>query len=248
MDQIPREVALITGGSRGIGRAIALQLARDGYEIAFCYRQAHAAAQEVEAEIRQLGRRVYQQACDVSDFAAVQRFLQATYDELGPPLVVVNSAGIINDNPLVLMDPEVWRTVLSTNLDGVFNVCRSSVFNLMKRKSGCVINISSVAGVYGYASQTNYSASKAGIVGFSKALAKELGPFGIRVNVVAPGAIDTEIIGEVNPKMMQRTISSIPLGRIGEAQEVADLVSFLVSERARYITGQVIQIDGGIVI
>src|SRR5437773_10852168 len=106
MDQIPREVALITGGSRGIGRAIALQMARYGYEIAFCYRQAHAAAQEVEAEIRRLGRRVYQQACDVSDFAAVQSFMQATCEELGPPLVVVNSAGIINDSPLVLMDPE----------------------------------------------------------------------------------------------------------------------------------------------
>lgn|SRR5262245_4552705 len=248
MDQLPREVALITGGSRGIGRSIALQLARDGYNIAFCYRQAHAAAQEVEAEIRRLGGRVSQQACDVCDFAAVQSFLQATNEELGPPLVVVNSAGIIKDNPLVLMDSEAWHAVLSTNLDGVFNVCRSSVFNMMKHKRGCIINISSVAGVYGNASQTNYSASKAGIVGFSKALAKELGPFGIRVNVVAPGAIATEITGMVNPKMMERIISSIPLRRIGEAQEVADLVSFLVSERARYITGQVIQIDGGIVI
>ena len=125
---------------------------------------------------------------------------------------------------------------------------RSAVFNLMKRKGGCIVNIASVAGVYGYATQTNYSASKAGVIGFSKALAKELGPYNIRVNVVAPGAIDTEIIKDVAPKMIERIVSSIPMRRIGQAQEVADLVAFLASERARYVTGQTIQIDGGIVI
>lgn len=242
------EIALVTGGSRGIGRAIALQLAMDGYDISFCYRQAADAAMEVEREILQLGRRVHQQRCDVADLDAVRAFVQATEDKLGSPRVVINSAGIIKDNPLVLMEEETWHTVVATNLDGVFNVCRSTVFNLMKRKSGCIINISSVAGVYGYATQTNYSASKAGVIGFSKALAKELGAFGIRVNVVAPGAIDTEIIEDVDPKMMEKIISSIPLRRIGHAQEVADLVSFLVSNRATYITGQVVQIDGGIVI
>ena len=241
-------IALVTGGSRGIGRAIALQLATDGYDVSFCYRQAAEAAMEVEKKILQLGRRVYHRRCDVADFAAVREFVLATEDNLGPPRVVINSAGIIKDNPLVLMESEAWDVVVSTNLDGVFNVCRSTVFNLMKRKSGCIINISSVAGVYGYATQTNYSASKAGVIGFSKALAKELGSLGIRVNVVAPGAIDTEIIKEVDPKMMEKIISSIPLRRIGHAQEVADLVSFLVSDKASYITGQVIQIDGGIVI
>lgn len=241
-------IALVTGGSRGIGRAIAVQLATDGYDVSFCYRQAAEAAMEVEKKIVQLGRRVYHGCCDVADFAAVREFVQATEDNLGAPRVVINSAGIIKDNPLVLMENEAWDVVVSTNLDGVFNVCRSTVFNLMKRKRGCIINISSVAGVYGYATQTNYSASKAGVIGFSKALAKELGSLGIRVNVVAPGAIDTEIIKEVDPKMMDKIISSIPLQRIGHAQEVADLVSFLVSDKASYITGQVIQIDGGIVI
>lgn len=241
-------IALVTGGSRGIGRAIALQLAMDGYDVSFCYRQAAEAAMEVEKKILQLGRRVYHRCCDVADFVAVREFVQATEDNLGPPQVVINSAGIIKDNPLVLMENEAWDVVISTNLNGVFNVCRSTVFNLMKRKRGCIINISSVAGVYGYATQTNYSASKAGVIGFSKALAKELGSLGIRVNVIAPGAIDTEIIKEVDPKMMEKIISSIPLRRIGHAQEVADLVSFLVSDKAGYITGQVIQIDGGIVI
>jgi len=242
------KVALVTGGSRGIGRAIALQLATDGYDVSFCYRQAAEAAMEVEKKILQLGRRVYHQCCDVAVFTAVREFVQATEENLGAPRVVINSAGIIKDNPLVLMENETWDAVVSTNLDGVFNVCRSTVFNMMKRKRGCIINISSVAGVYGYATQTNYSASKAGVIGFSKALAKELGSLGIRVNVVAPGAIDTEIIKDVDPKMIDKIISSIPLRRIGHAQEVADLVSFLVSDKASYITGQVIQIDGGIVI
>ena len=242
------DIAMVTGGSRGIGRAVAIQLAIDGYDISFCYRQAADAALEVEKKILELGRRVYHQQCDVADLAAVRAFVQATEDKLGPPQVVINSAGIIKDNPLVLMEEETWKAVIATNLDGVFNVCRSTVFNLMKRKSGCIINISSVAGVYGYATQTNYSASKAGVIGFSKALAKELGSMGVRVNVVAPGAIETEIIEDVDPKMMEKIISSIPLRRIGQAQEVADLISFLVSKRASYITGQVIQIDGGIVI
>lgn len=240
--------ALVTGGSRGIGRAIALQLARDGFDIAFCYRQAEDAAREVEREILGLGRRTFRRPCDVGDFAAVRAFVAAVDEELGPPEVAVNSAGVISDSPLVLMEPETWRLVLSTNLDGVFNVCRSVVFNLMKRKSGCIVNIGSVAGVYGYGSQANYSASKAGVIGFSKALAKELGPYSVRVNVVAPGAIDTEIIKDVAPKMIERIVSGIPMRRVGQAQEVADLVSFLASDRARYVTGQTIQIDGGIVI
>jgi 3-oxoacyl-[acyl-carrier protein] reductase len=240
--------ALVTGGSRGIGRAIALQLARDGFDLAFCYRQAQDAAREVEEEILRLGRRAFQRPCDVGDFAAVRAFVGAAEEELGPPEVVVNSAGIISDSPLLLMEPETWRAVLSTNLDGVFNVCRSVVFNLMKRKGGCIVNIGSVGGVYGYATQSNYSASKAGVIGFTKALAKELGPYNVRVNVVAPGAIDTEIIKDVAPKKIERIVSSIPMRRVGQAQEVADLVSFLASDRARYITGQTIQIDGGIVI
>lgn len=237
---------MVTGGSRGIGRAVVLQLAQDGYDIAFCYLRSNEAAKEVAREVEACGRRVFQQPCDVADFSAVQQFIQAAEKELGPLSVVVNSAGIIRDSPLVFLEPEAWRAVLATNLDGTYNVCRNVIFGFMKRKSGCIVNLSSVAGVYGNASQTNYSASKSGIISFSKALAKEVGSFGIRVNVVAPGAIDTEMIRHLKSEQMDRMLSAIPLRRIGQACEVGYLVSFLVSDRARYITGQTIQIDGGL--
>jgi 3-oxoacyl-[acyl-carrier protein] reductase len=243
-----RPVALVTGASRGIGRAIALQLGRDGYDIAFCYRSSEGAAADVEATLRGYGCRVLRQQCDVSDFEAVQGFVGVIEKTLGPLSLVVNCAGIARDNPLVLMDPKGWKEVLAANLDGIFNVCRSAVFGFMKRKRGCIINISSVAGVYGNPTQTNYSASKAGIIGFSRALAKEVGGYGIRVNVVAPGFIVTEMTSRLGPRVSERMMSSIPLKRFGDTQEVADLVSFLASERAGYITGQTIHVDGGIVL
>jgi 3-oxoacyl-[acyl-carrier protein] reductase len=243
-----KPVALVTGASRGIGRAIALQLGRDGYDVAFCYRSSHEAAAEVEAALRGYGCRVLCQPCDVTDFEAVQQLVQQTEKTLGPLALVVNCAGIVRDNPLVLMDPKGWKDVIAANLDGIFNVCRTAVFGLMKRKRGCIINISSVAGVYGNPTQTNYSASKAGIIGFSRALAKEVGAYGIRVNVVAPGFIVTEMTSRLDARVSDRMMSSIPLKRFGDTQEVADLVSFLASERAGYITGQTIHVDGGIVL
>jgi len=236
----------VTGGSRGIGRAIVQQLAADGYDVAFCYRQSSGAAEEVARQVQEHGRRVFQQACDVADFSAVQHCLQEAEQALGPLSVIVNAAGIIRDSPLVLMDEEAWHAVIATNLTGTFNVCRNVIFNFMKRKSGCIVNLSSVAGVYGNPGQTNYSASKSGIISFSKALAKEVGSFGIRVNVVAPGAIDTEMVRQLDAKQAERLLQAIPLRRVGQAAEVADLVSFLVSDRAQYITGQTIQIDGGL--
>jgi 3-oxoacyl-[acyl-carrier protein] reductase len=243
-----KPVALVTGASRGIGRAIALQLGRDGYDVAFCYRSSHAAAAEVETALRGYGCRVLSEPCDVTDFEAVQKLVQRTEKTLGPLALVVNCAGIVRDNPLVLMDPQGWKDVMAANLDGLFNVCRTAVFGFMKRKRGCIINISSVAGVYGNPTQPNYSASKAGIIGFSRALAKEVGGYGIRVNVVAPGFIVTEMTSRLDPRVSDRMMSSIPLKRFGDTQEVADLVSFLASERARYITGQTIHVDGGIVL
>ena len=242
------EAALITGASRGIGRSIATQLARDGYDIAFCYRSAAAAAEGVADEIRAMGRRVYSAQCDVSSLTSVQDFVRGAEDALGPLSLVVNSAGIIMDSPLITMSPDAWQQVLGTNLDGVFNVCRSAVFAFMKRKSGCIINLSSVAGVFGNATQTNYSASKAGIIGFSRALAKEIGPYGIRVNVVAPGFVRTDMTATLKADRLNKVLATVPLRRAGEPEEIADVVSFLASERARYITGQVIQVDGGLVI
>jgi 3-oxoacyl-[acyl-carrier protein] reductase len=240
------KTALVTGASRGIGRAIVHHLARDGYDIAFCYRQAVAAAASVEQELLAMGRRVYHQPCDVADLRAVQSFVAAAERTLGPLAVAVNSAGIIRDHPLVVMEQGAWSEVIRVNLDGVFNVCRTAVFGFMKRKRGSLVNISSVAGVYGNPAQTNYCASKAGIIGFSKALAKEVGSYGVRVNVVAPGLIGTDMTEGLAAPVVSRTLSHIPLGRIGEAADVAEVVSFLASDRARYITGQTLHVDGGI--
>lgn len=239
-------MALVTGGSRGIGRALALRLARDGHDVAFCYRQDEVAAAETRQALLSTGRRVYARACDVGAFVSVQEFLREAEQALGALEVVVNCAGVVRDNPLVLMSPEAWDGVLATNLTGVFNVCRGAVFSLMKQRRGCVINVSSVAGVYGNATQTNYCAAKAGIIGFSKALAKEVGAYGVRVNVVAPGYITTDMTAGLAPALTQRLLGRIALGRLGAADDVAAAVSFLASDGARYITGQTLLVDGGI--
>ncbi|MEU1042986.1 3-oxoacyl-[acyl-carrier-protein] reductase [Streptomyces sp. NPDC005551] len=241
-----RQVAIVTGGSRGIGRAVAVQLAADGYDIAFCYRSGTEAAAETEKLVRDRGAQVYHAPCDVADFDAVQEFAGEAAKRLGPVAVLVNSAGVVRDNPMVLMPVEDWHTVIDTNLTGTFNFCRSVGFGFMKRKKGVIVNMSSISGVYGHATQTNYSASKAGIQGMSLSLAKEVAAYGIRVNVVAPGFIETDMTEALPEKVREQALKSIPLKRYGGAAEVADLVSFLVSDKAAYITGEVIQIDGGV--
>jgi 3-oxoacyl-[acyl-carrier protein] reductase len=241
-------VAVVSGGSRGIGRATVLRLARDGYDVSFCYRSDEAAADLLAKEVAELGVRALAVKADVAKADEVRGWLTRTEQELGDIAVAVTSAGITRDNPLVLMPDEDWAAVLDTNLDGVYHVCRSVVFAMMKRRNGVVVNISSVAGVYGNPTQTNYSAAKAGIIGFTKALAKETARYGIRANVVAPGFIETDMTSGLTDKAREKALKSVPLGRMGTADEVADLVAYLASDRAGYITGSVFQIDGGITI
>ena len=246
MDQTPTPVALVTGGSRGIGRATALRLADDGFDIALCYASDTAAARGLEKQLLDLGRQVHVQRADVADSAEVNDLVAETEDILGPITAVVASAGIIRDTPLALMEDEDWHAVLRTNLDGVYNVCRAVVHGMMERKHGSIVNLSSVAGLHGNATQTNYAASKAGIIGFTKSLAREVGRYGIRANVVAPGFIQTDITTALPEELLERALQQIPMRRTGQPEEVADLISYLVSERAGYITGAVMQIDGGI--
>ncbi|MFI6213467.1 3-oxoacyl-[acyl-carrier-protein] reductase [Nocardia brasiliensis] len=241
-----RGTAIVTGASRGIGRAIAVRLAEDGYNIAFCYRSSADAAKQTEVEIRENGARAFHAQCDVADLGAVQTFVEKAEAELGETAVLVNCAGIVKDSPLVIMPPQDWSSVIDTNLTGTFNLCRTVAFGFMKRKSGVIVNISSVSGVYGNPTQANYSASKSGIHGMSKAIAKEVAGYGVRVNVVAPGFIDTDMTAGISEKQVNALIQRIPMKSVGKPEDVSELVSFLVSDKAAYITGQVIQVDGGI--
>jgi 3-oxoacyl-[acyl-carrier protein] reductase len=241
------KVAIVTGASRGIGRAIAEQLAAEGANVVVNYHARETAANEVVEAITGQGGKATAIQADVSDFAAAQSLVQATLEALGQIDILVNNAGTTRDTLLLSMSEEQWDTVLDTNLKSVFNCCKAVARPMIRRKKGGrIINISSVSGLIGQPGQANYAASKAGIIGFTKSLAKELGSRQITVNAVAPGFVLTDLTAALSDDLRQQTIEHIPLGRWGELHEVAHVVSFLASDRASYITGEVIRVDGGI--
>lgn len=233
--------ALVTGASRGIGAAIAKRLAADGHPIILNYRGNHAAAEQVAADIRGAGGEVTLAPFDVADAVATQSTIAKLLEDPRPISVLVNNAGIVRDNAFPSMSHEDWKPVIDTTLNGFYNVTHPLVMPMVGRKFGRIINLSSISGVRGNRGQVNYSAAKAGIIGATKALAIELAKRKITVNAVAPGLIDTEMISAV-PSFV---VEQIPMRRIGKPEEVAALVSFLASDQASYITGQVIRIDGG---
>ncbi len=231
------KTALVTGGSRGIGRAIAFELARAGASVVVGYRSG---AEEATAVAEEIGGRAAQ--ADVADPEQARRLVQ----EAGDLDVLVNNAGLTRDGLLARMSDEDWRVVLETNLGGTFHTCRAAARGMMKRRAGAIVNVSSIVGLHGNPGQTNYSASKAGIIGFTKALARELGNRGVRANVVAPGYVATRLTDDLPEELRGAMLASTPLGRLGRPEDVAGAVRFLCSDEASYVTGEVLLVDGGL--
>lgn len=239
------KLAIITGGSRGIGKAIALTLAKNDFDVAFNYVASEDEALNTKSEIESLGKKAFIYKCDVSNYAECESFVKQVIEEFGKIDVLVNNAGITKDKLLLKMSEEDFRSVIDVNLVGTFNVTKQVVPYMLKAKSGKIINISSIVGKEGNAGQSNYSASKAGIIGFTKSLAKELASRTITVNAIAPGFIKTQMTEELKDEIKENILKDIPLKDFGTTQDVANLVEFLSSDKARYITGQVINVDGG---
>ena len=231
------KLALVTGGSRGIGRAIALELGRAGAEVVVGYRTGREEAEAVAGEIG--GRAV---EVDVSDAESAKALVEAA----GDVDVLVNNAGLTRDGLLVRMSDEDWRTVIDTNLSSVFYTCRAAARPMMRKRAGSIVNVSSIVGVHGNWGQTNYAASKAGIIGFTKSLARELGSRNVRANVVAPGYVKTQLTEVLPEEATQAMLTNTPLGRLGDPEDVAGAVRFLCSDDAKFVTGDVLLVDGGL--
>lgn len=241
------KVCLVTGGSRGIGRSISIKLARLGAKVVLNYKSNEELAKKVVSEIESLNGEAVAYMADVADYEEASRMVEEVYQKFGRIDILVNNAGITRDGLILRMSEKDWDDVINTNLKGMFNTTKNVVKYMVKQRWGRIINISSVVGLYGNPGQANYAAAKAGVIGFTKSLAKELGSRGITVNAVAPGFIRTDMTAEIIKKNQEISIiEKIPLRRLGEPDDVANLVAFLASEESNYITGQIIAIDGGL--
>lgn len=240
-------VAIITGASRGIGRSVAIELAKAGAKVVINYAGNHAAAKEVEDAVKAIGGEALLIQADVASADAVDQMIKQTVDAFGRVDILVNNAGITRDNLLMRMKEEDWDAVMNTNLKGIFNCTKSISRIMMKQRSGRIINMTSVVGIMGNAGQANYAAAKAGVIGFTKSMAKELASRGITVNAVAPGFIATDMTAVLSEQVKHELSTQIPLGRLGTPEDVAGAVVFLASGAANYITGQTINVDGGMV-
>lgn len=240
------KVVIVTGATRGIGRAIALELAQAGARVAFNYQKSDEDAKSLLFELQKIGSEGLSFKTDVRDLEGAKGFVEQVKNYFGGLDFLVNNAGITRDKALMSMEKSDWDEVIETNLTGYFNMSRAVIVTLLKQKSGGIVNISSVSGISGIARQVNYSASKAGIIGLTKALAKEVAPYGIRVNCLAPGFIETDMSAAIKPELKDKYKESIPLGRFGAPEDVAKAVLFLLGDQSNYLTGQVIKVDGGL--
>jgi len=245
--QLQDRVAVVTGASRGIGRAIAMELARRGAKVVVNYKASAEAAEEVVNAIKDAGGQSIAVKADVSKLDEAQSLIKTATDTFGRLDILVNNAGATRDMLLAMMKEEDWDLVLATNLKSAFNCCKAALRPMMRQKYGRIVNITSVAGIAGNPGQTNYAASKAGLIGFTKSLAKEIGPRNITVNAVAPGFVETELTKDLPADLKEAALKATPLGRWGTAEEMAYAVAFLASDEAAFITGQTLSVDGGLV-
>lgn len=242
---LENKIALITGAGRGIGRAIAIALAKEGAEVVINYNGSEERAKEVKQTIEENGGKASIYKCNVSDFTACEAMIKDIVKEYGHLDILVNNAGITKDGLIMKMKEEDFDSVLNVNLKGTFNTIRHSARQMLKQRSGKIINISSVSGILGNVGQANYAASKAGVIGLTKTMARELGSRGITVNAIAPGFVDTEMTGVLSEEIRENACKQIILGRFGKPEDIANTAVFLASDKADYITGQVISVDGG---
>ncbi|MDZ4993205.1 3-oxoacyl-[acyl-carrier-protein] reductase [Clostridium perfringens] len=241
------KVAVVTGGTRGIGRAIVLKLADEGANIVINYRNSDKEAEELKAILEEKGVKVLTVKCDISNFEDSKKLIDKCKEEFGQIDILVNNAGITKDTLIMRMKEEDFDSVIDVNLKGTFNCAKHASAIMLKQRFGKIINMTSVVGITGNAGQSNYAASKAGVIGLTKSLARELGSRGITVNAVAPGFINTDMTSVLSDKVKEEAIKNIPLKKLGNPEDIANLVGFLASDSANYITGQVINVDGGMV-